>query len=161
MGTVKVAKKRKAKNGNGRTGAAARKKIDDVYDALADVLDSYGDLVESINPKDNVTQEHLQAAYTLEQIIQWATTARKTFDSRMLAHHDKKGSFEAGQVAITFPETGGKRTPKWKQEAIDHARRLAEEQGDIFTDEVFIDKVMERTELGAVKNKVKLVMSAD
>ncbi len=161
MGTVKVAKKRKAKNGNGRTGEAARKKLDDLYDALEDVLETYSALVESVSPNDNVTQEQLHAACVLEHIVTTATSARKVFDARMLAHHELKGSFEVGKVAITFPESGGKRVPKWKQEAIDQANALADELGKSFAEEAFIAEVIKRTVPGSIRNKVKLVMSAD
>lgn len=151
---------KKASNGNGRTGAAARKKLDEIAESLLGVLDGYTSLVESLGPRDVVTQEQLYAANLLDQIADVAGKARKAFDKRMIAHDDGHGAFETGRVAITFPLSGGRRNPAWKGEAIDARRLLSEEQGLDFDADDFVTQVQDRTEPGAEHKKVKLTISA-
>lgn len=153
--------RKKARNGNGRAGHGRwPETLDEMADALMNVLNSYTSLCESVSPRDTVTQAQLYSAHLLDEIADIAGKARKAFDKRVIAHDDGHGAFETGRVAITFPLSGGRRNPAWKGEAVDARRLLAEEQGLDFDADDFVKQVQDRTTPGAEHKKVKLTISA-
>jgi hypothetical protein len=115
------------------------------------------EFIESIEPGVIFPQKLLEFGVILENLGKAVTTTRKAFDAKALEHKAGEGSFEHGIVAITFPETE-RRSPKWKDEATDRARQLAEAAGEDFDPKKFAKEVTETYPV-TVSRKVKLTVS--
>lgn len=170
----KGAMKKAKPNGNGNSGIYAG--VQAVYDAadkaevavqvhtvetLVKSVDSsltgVQTFIESIESGVIFPQKLLEFGVLLERLAKSVATTRKAFDKKAVEHKTGEGSFEHGKVAITFPEAE-RRSPKWKDEATDRARQLAEAAGEEFDPKTFVAGVIDGYPATIIR-KVKLTVS--
>ncbi len=169
-GPAKKAKPKGAMKKAKPNGHGAHPKVGEVYDAvqvhtvetLVETVDSslvgVQEFIESIEEGVIFPQKLLEFGVILERLAASVSKTRKAFDAKALGHKDTEGSFEHGKVAITFPETL-RRSPKWKDEATDRARQLAEAEGEDFDPKAFVADIITNYPPTVIR-KVKLTESA-
>jgi len=144
MGTVKRKKKATKKK-------AAKKKAVKRKPVKAEVSDWFDIVEETIREigavkGGEVTQDLLRIALRLTVVEKKAKTLMKAMKAALKLHKESKGTFEHGQIAISFPVTH-KRSPQWKSEAITLAEKIAELEGEAFDAASFTDSIIETYDL--------------
>jgi len=112
--------------------------------------------------------QKLKMPQTLLQKMQRVQAAKKIIDGvlktagmQLLAHSVEEGGegFEDGALRVVHTN-GGKRSPKWKDEAIRQAELVAKAKGRKFNADVFVDGIVGKTPVSD-SPKVTLVEVAE
>jgi len=114
---------------------------DDPGTALMQVAKHLASLTES----DAVSQDALEAYDALKAIETAVKKAVSAAKEQLVRKRDQGLGFEPGEYIISFPETT-RVAPLWKNEAIATATLLAEERGEVFVADEYIEEIHSKYE---------------
>jgi hypothetical protein len=117
------------------------------------------DVAVGTSQREKMSQELLLRMARMQAAQKLLSAAFKKIDAELLAHCVPQGGagFETGAVSVVYG-TSGKRSPKWKDEAVGMAAKVAKSLGVPFEADVYIAKVVEGTTPSDAK-KASLVLT--
>jgi hypothetical protein len=86
------------------------------------LVERYTKALEKIPADQAFPQAALRVAHLLKAVAKTASKGKDAHDTAALEHNAKSGVFQIGKMQIAFP-ISNKRSPKWKDEATEQARR--------------------------------------
>lgn len=124
---------------------------------LTDALADYRARFEKLDATKAFPQAAMRAFLALDEIFKAVEAGQDAFKAAAIKHHAAGGKFEPGKIAITIKDQP-RVTPKWQDECLDIAKKLAVLEKVQFNKDIFIDAVKARYPANITK-QVKLVES--
>jgi len=113
-------------------------------ETLMEAVDTFREELSGLPEDGEVLQTHMEVARFAAFAKGAMGDMEKIFAANALRMR-ARGSFEEGPLRVDYDLQKGKRTPAWKDEAIEQARKLAEERGEKFNADQFADAVLQNT----------------
>lgn len=130
--------------------APLAEQLNDLIPGLTSVLERHGEDLTGLTKAGRFTQGMQQVSWLIRtRLKKLVDTADKLADSTILHHRDEKGPFAQPRamgdlpgVLITFKETERK-SPQWKELAVEQAALVAELRGVPFDRKRFLDRILD------------------
>lgn len=106
---------------------------------------AYQEECAKLKPNGTMPQRLIALAHLADAASDSMSAIHKTFTAQALVMRSK-GKFEAGPCVVSFDLQPGRRTPAWKEIAIEKARALAQLKGKKFNEKGYVERVMDATE---------------
>lgn len=141
----------------------ASDKLRSVAATMQSVAGEYRDFIATLTASDICPQSACVAAHLAGLVAAEGRGIRESFDTFALAHRANGGAFDLAPAAsstlvlVTFAESAGKVTPRWKDEYMALAKQVANLRGESFDEEREEAAVRARYQPGKPSQSVKLV----
>lgn len=129
--------------------------IQKAAEVLMAAVDDYRTELSELPEDGTITQTHIGVARFAAFAKGAMGDMEQLFEANVLRLR-KKGTFETGDLRVDFETQKGKKSPKWKDEAIAQAEKVAELEGDDFNADQYADGVLTNTTPSADKTKPKI-----
>jgi hypothetical protein len=143
-----------SRNASGRESLVAHARVLDAIDPervqtaieqIEAMRVAYENACAKLNPKSEMPQRIIATAHLAEAARETLAAIDKTFKATALKLR-AKGKFESGPCVVSFDTQSGRRTPAWKEIAIEKARTLAQLKGKKFNEKTFVARIVDATE---------------
>lgn len=129
--------------------------IQKAAEVLMAAVDDYRTELSELPGDGTITQTHIEVARFAAFAKGAMGDMEKLFEANALRLR-KRGVFEEGNLRVDFETKKGSKSPKWKDEAIAQARKVAGLEGDDFNADQYADGVLVNTTPKADSTKPKI-----
>lgn len=122
-------------------------------ETLQEVVDTYQETIAGIPNDGEMPQELIAIAQFAQSGKGALSDLDKLFSVNAIRLRQGKGRFEDGALRVEFELVKGKKSPKWRDLAIENRQALCEANGDDFDPKAYEEQVKTNTKASADKHK--------
>jgi len=126
--------------------------IQQAVETIMNAVDTYREELSNLPEDGEVRQSHIAVAHFAGMAKGALSDLEAVFSTNALRLKDS-GTFEPGDLLVAFELMKGRRSPRWKEEAVKQAKLYADFSGQNFNEAQYVELVSANTPKSADKHK--------